>query len=180
MTFTDQEKKLATLALDAAAAKGEIDNGAAMFFRSLRNRSVKIADLANGSSASGANYEPLYQAERMTSSSLRFQVASLQDEIAKLKGELETAKTMTISRAQRGVGGKLTAKEEAMVAKLARWNDYSGQSHPTSTCWNVCKTNGENGVMSTLIKKGMVQKAWSDGHSLTEAGAEYFRTYLAS
>lgn len=178
MTFTDQEKKLATLALDAAAQKGEIDNGAAMFFRSLRSRSIKIDQLANGST-SGANYEPLYQSERMLTSSLRYRVSQLTDEIAALKGELETAKSMAVTSApKRGVGNRLTVKEEAMIKKMATWNNYRDEEFINATCYNICKSNSENGVISTLIRKGMCEKGFSDGIRLTEAGASYYQTFL--
>ncbi len=46
INITDQEKKLLSLALNDAAAEGEITNAAVMFIKSLRARGVK-ADAVN-------------------------------------------------------------------------------------------------------------------------------------
>jgi hypothetical protein len=45
MTYTDKEKKLIALAMNGAAAAGEIANGAVAFFKSLRKRRVRYADM---------------------------------------------------------------------------------------------------------------------------------------
>lgn len=58
--FTDKERKLLNLALDAGAQTGEIDNSAVMFFRSLRARGVTPADLEGGDNGNGAAPPPIY------------------------------------------------------------------------------------------------------------------------
>ena len=49
--INDREMKLARLALDPAAQKGEIDNAAIMFFRSLRGRGIMAEQFRIGNTS---------------------------------------------------------------------------------------------------------------------------------
>lgn len=48
MTYTDKEKKLIAVAMNGAAHSGELANAGAAFFKSIKKRRVRYADMVNG------------------------------------------------------------------------------------------------------------------------------------
>jgi hypothetical protein len=185
MNYTDIELKLIAHALDLGDNReGEAANAAAMFFKQLRKRGITRQQFTSGGGSSSANYESLYNSERYNASMYRMEAAAAKSEIANLKAKLADLTTRyqmggIASRPYRKArtaatkGELLSDIEWEILKRIATyWEDPTGTSMPTSS---VTTNNSERGSLSTMIRKGVIEKPYAGRVKLTEAGLTYYR-----
>jgi hypothetical protein len=178
MNYTDIELKLIAHALDQGANReGEADNASRMFFKQLRKRGISTQDFTSASANGGMDYKSLYATERYNSTMYRMEAASAKAEVNDLKRKLDELTRNYSARPRRTKAHKGELLSEMEWEILQRIATYWGQTPVAGDSvgtQRVSHNNSERGTLSTIIRKGMIEKRCTGRVALTEAGLAYY------
>jgi hypothetical protein len=144
MTYTDKEKKLIAVAMNGAAHSGELANAGAAFFKSIKKRRVRYADMVNGTD---------------TTAELVNQVASLITDNVKLMEKLSVAQAANIELNDQVESVTAAAKEKE--ADL-----YSKMGYLVSG-WDMIDYQRDQAMWHTMAGKIKIEKLRAEVMKLT-------------